>query len=60
MLSWLQQGQSRTGAWRSALASDASLEQAIQDLDQQASLRGFGLADLAMVFVSTSFASELS
>ena len=59
MLSWLQQGQSRTGAWRSALASDASLEQAIQDLDQQASLRGFGLADLAVVFVSTSFASEL-
>ena len=60
MLPWLQQGQSRSGAWRSALASDASLEQAIQDLDQQASLRGFGLADLAMVFVSTSFASELS
>ena len=60
MLSWLQQGQSRSGEWRSALASDASLEQAIQDLDQQASLRGFGLADLAVVFVSTSFASELS
>lgn len=60
MLSWLQRGQSRSGAWRSALASDASLEQAIQDLDQQASLRGFGMADLAVVFVSTSFASELS
>ncbi|KKZ13136.1 MAG: hypothetical protein TE42_01825 [Candidatus Synechococcus spongiarum SP3] len=60
MLPWLQQGQSRSGAWRSALASDASLEQAIQDLDQQASLRGFGQADLAVVFVSTSFASELS
>ena len=60
MLSWLQQGQSRSGEWRSALASDASLEQAIQDLDQQASLRGFGMADLAVVFVSTSFASELS
>ena len=60
MLSWLQRGQSRSGEWRSALASDASLEQAIQDLDQQASLRGFGMADLAVVFVSTSFASELS
>ena len=60
MLSWLQQGQSRSGEWRSALASDASLEEAIQDLDQQASLRGFGMADLAVVFVSTSFASELS
>ena len=60
MLSWLQRGQSRVGEWRSALASDASLEQAIQDLDQQASLRGFGMADLAVVFVSTSFASELS
>ena len=60
MLPWLQQGQSKAGAWRSALASDASLEQAIQDLDQQASLRGFGQADLAVVFVSTSFASELS
>ena len=60
MLSWLQQSHSKTGAWRSALASDASLEQAIQDLDQQVSLRGFGLADLAVVFVSTSFASELS
>ncbi|MXX09480.1 MAG: hypothetical protein F4099_03460 [Synechococcus sp. SB0673_bin_10] len=60
MLSWLQRGQSRSGEWRSALASDASLEQAIQDLDQQASLRGFGPADLAVVFVSTSFASELS
>ena len=60
MLSWLQQGQSRAGAWRSALASDASLEQAIQDLEQQPSLRGFGAADLAVVFVSTSFASELS
>ena len=60
MLSWLQRGQSRVGEWRSALASDASLEQAIQDLDQQSSLRGFGLADVAVVFVSTSFASELS
>jgi len=60
MLSWLQRGQSKSGEWRSALASDASLEQAIQDLDQQASLRGFGLADLAVVFVSTSFASDLS
>ncbi|MCY4174693.1 MAG: FIST C-terminal domain-containing protein [Cyanobacteria bacterium MAG CAR3_bin_5] len=60
MLSWLQRGQSKSGEWRSALASDASLEQAIQDLDQQVSLRGFGQADLAVVFVSTSFASELS
>jgi len=42
------------------MASDASLEQAIQDLDQQVSLRGFGPADLGVVFVSTSFASELS
>lgn len=60
MLSWLQRGKSRSGEWRSALASDASLEQAIQDLEQQVSLRGFGAADLAVVFVSTSFASELS
>ena len=60
MLSWLQRGPSKSGEWRSALASDASLEQAIQDLDQQASLRGFGVADLAVVFVSTSFASDLS
>ena len=60
MLSWLQRGQSKSGEWRSALANDASLEQAIRDLDQQASLRGFGMADLAVVFVSTSFASDLS
>ncbi len=60
MLSWLQRSQSKSGEWHSALSSDASLEQAVQDLAQHPSLRGFGLADLAVVFVSTSFASELS
>ena len=57
---WLQRrlptGQSR--AWcRTALATQASLQEAVDDIGRQ--LRGCRPAELALVFVSASFASDL-
>lgn len=50
--------QRRTRAWcRTALANAPSLEQAVDHIAQQ--LRGCGAADLALVFASASYASDL-
>jgi small ligand-binding sensory domain FIST len=52
---WLQR---RANAWcRSTTASDPSLQEAVEAIARQ--LRGSGPADLALVFVSASYASDL-
>ena len=56
--SWLRRPSSDDQAWcRTALACEPSLEACVTTLSQQ--LRGTGPADLALVFVSSSFASDL-
>ena len=56
--SWLNRRPSAPQAWcRTALASETSLEACVDALQQQ--LRGSTGADLALVFVSASFASDL-
>ncbi|MEB3321662.1 MAG: FIST N-terminal domain-containing protein, partial [Synechococcaceae cyanobacterium] len=55
-LSWLQRAD--RSAWcRSALARDVSLQGAVDGVAKQ--LAGAGRADLALVFASTSYASDL-
>ena len=55
---WLNRRPSAPQAWcRTALASEASLEACVEALQHQ--LRGAPAADLALVFVSASFASDL-
>lgn len=57
---WLTRLGSRApeAAWcRTALAGDTSLEEAVASVTQQ--LEGCGSADLALVFASTSYASDL-
>lgn len=57
MFAWLRGGAPRSAGWRSVVSDRPSLDLAVADLAQQ--LQGFGAADLGIVFVSTSFASEL-
>lgn len=55
-LPWLARRE--RGAWcRTALARDASLQAAVEEIARQ--LAGSGEADLALVFASTSYASDL-
>jgi len=56
MLPWFKSGGSDALA-RTALSSQPSLEQAIDEV--AGSLKGMGQADLALVFCSSSFASDL-
>ncbi len=57
---WLipRQGPGPNAPWcRTALSREASLDGSLQEISQQ--LRGVGPADLALVFVSASYASDL-
>jgi small ligand-binding sensory domain FIST len=57
---WLAQrleGSSGSAWCRTALATEPSLEASLQELSRQ--LRGVGTADLALVFVSATYASDL-
>ena len=56
MLPWFKSGGSDALA-RTALSSQPSLEQAIDEV--AGTLKGMGQADLALVFCSSSFASDL-
>ena len=56
MLPWFKSSGSDALA-RTALSSQPSLEQAIDEV--AGSLKGIGQADLALVFCSSSFASDL-
>ncbi len=56
LLSWLRRGDG-TATCRTALSRNASLEGAVEDV--AATLSGRGQADLALVFCSTSYASDL-